>query len=341
MPIWRLRAALARRRASVDLVVARLDRLSATLALDASYVAVPEWVGARAPVPDDARQFCRAQQEPCHNMARGRRAGLRPEVSHELRDFDDFYDRMYVPFVRAGSTATEAVVSNRAAHATLLSPRRPRVGGRDGAAGVAGVLYRTPRDDPRSGRARHAPTAISRRARDGRGLRARALRLRARPRARLHGGRLRRLAPVTDRRPARLQGALGLRASSTNRTMFYDLCLAWDRLTPPLLAFLTRTPLIFRQSDGLAALWASVDTSEIGAARPVLQSLRRLYLLGDADDASTDARDPDHPRRPDGAPGVAAGEGAGLGGLRRSAVFDSAAPTCTHSAPAPANGSRS
>lgn len=284
VPIWRLRAELARRRASVDLVVARLDRISATLALDASYVAVPEWVGARAPVPADARQFCRGRKSLSSNMARGRRAGLQPEVSHEMRDFHDFYDRMYVPFVRR-LHGTEAMVSNR--------PRLRRCfrqGGvlwavRDGER-VAGVLYRT--------RGRTLDMVVVGTAggdlgpwRDGAGF---ALELFLIEHAHALGCTV---VDLGGSRPSPNDGLLAYKARwnarvVTNRTAFYDLCLAWDRLTPPLLAFLTRTPLIFRQSDGLAALWASVEPRpEIGAARAVLQSLRRLYLLGDADDAST------------------------------------------------------
>ncbi len=44
---------------------------------------------------------------------------------------------------------------------------------------------------------------------------------------------------------------------------------------------MARTPLIVRQSDGLAALWASAGTDpDLGGARSVLRKLRRLYLLG-------------------------------------------------------------
>jgi hypothetical protein len=71
-----------------------------------------------------------------------------------------------------------------------------------------------------------------------------------------------------------------------NRTSFYDLHLAWDRLGPALLAFLARTPLIFRQADGLAALWGPDTPASVRATRPVLQSLRRLYLVGGAASAA-------------------------------------------------------
>lgn len=280
VPVWRVRAALDRHRATVDLVVARLDRLTASLALDDTYVAVPEWIGALAPVPADAWQLCRSRKSFAHNLARVRRAELRPEVSHAAGDFEEFYERMYVPFIRRRH-GTESVVTNRARLRRCF-----RQGGLvwalQGEERVAGMLFRV--------RGRTVDLVVLGAAdgtldalRDGAIF---ALDLFLLDHARTLG------CSVIDfggSRPSPADGLLLTKARWNariveNRTMFYDLHLSWDRLGGPLLGFLTRTPLIIRQSDGLAALWGPESAARIRTARSVLRSLRRLYFLGGTDE---------------------------------------------------------
>jgi hypothetical protein len=286
VPLWRLAGELARRRPAVDLVVARLDRVSAALALDASYTAVPEWLGGLAPVPADIQALCRASKSLSHNLARMRRAGFQPLVAHDERDFLDFYDRMYVPFIRQRHGA-ESVVSNRSRLRRCF-----RQGGvlwvlQDGKR-VAGVIVRNRR-----------PTLdlVVLGTADGDLAAARAGAVFALDYFAFEHARALGCTAVDfgGSHPSPSDGLLlskarwGVRMVAS-RTLFWDLCLSWERLTPPLLAFLARTPLIFRQADGLAALWATGDPRdgpcpEIGAAHAVLRSLRRLYVLGAADEA--------------------------------------------------------
>lgn len=279
VPVWQLADTLARHRAAVDLVVARLDRLSSALTLDASYVAVPEWVGAHAPVPPDARQFCRDRKSLSHNLRRAERAGYQPCVSYAEADFDAFYDRMFVPFLRRRHGPV-SIVTNRARLRRCF-----RQGGLmwalRGGERVAGLLFRIrgrTLDLVVLGTADGALDPV----RDGALF---ALELFLFEHARPLG------CTVVDfggSRPSPSDGLLLYKARwnprvVASRTTFYDLCLSWDRFGPALLAFLARTPLIFRQADGLAALWGPAEEASIHAARHVLRTLRRLYLVGGTD----------------------------------------------------------
>ncbi len=251
VPVWRVAGELARRRPEVDLVVARLDRVSAALALDESYVAVPEWVGAQAPVPADVAGFCRQSKSLSHNLGRARRAGIQPEVSHAAADFDEFYDRFYLPFTRRRHGA-ENVVSNRARLRRCF-----RQGGimwiRHGEERFAGLLFRTRgrsldlvvigmADEPFDPRREGAAFALVFHLFE-------------------HARRLG--CTIVDfgiSRPSLRDGLLLNKARwgariVPSRTTFYELSLSWDQLGAPLVDFLARTPLIFRQADGLAALW--------------------------------------------------------------------------------------
>lgn len=289
VPSWRLAAELERLRDSVDLVIARLDRVSATLFLGSAWVAVPEWVGGVMSVPDDPWQFAQQSKSMQNNLRRMQRAGFRPLVSHDEQDFHEFFDRMYVPFTRNRHGA-QAVLANRARMRRCF-----RQGGllwalRDGVR-VAGLLFRT--------RGRTLDVVVigtenGERGPIGDGV-AIALDLFVLEHAKRLGCTL---FDFGGSRSSPQDGVLLYKARwgarvVESRTTFYDVCLSWNRLNEALLSFLAHTPLIFRQADGLAALWTIAGGSEtvradITASRSVLRSLRRLYLLGVPPDESLD-----------------------------------------------------
>lgn len=288
VPSRRVGAELARRRGAVDLVIARLDRATAAFALDDSWVLVPEWVGARSPIPDDVLAFFRRSKSLASNLARIRRAGFRPVVSHAMDDFDHFYERMYLPFARERHD-TEAVVTDRARLRRCF-----RQGGvmwaLRGDERVAGLLFRV------RGRTfdlvvlgtadgTHEPLA------DGALF---ALDLFLFEHARTLG------CTVVDfggSRPSPRDGLLAYKARfeariGATRATFYDLGLWWPRWTPALRAFLAHTPLLVRQGDGLAALWCGATRADLHAGRQVLRSCRRVFLVDGAEDAASAAIDP-------------------------------------------------
>jgi KDO2-lipid IV(A) lauroyltransferase len=275
-------AELARRRAGVDLAVARIDRVTAAFALDDSWVLVPEWVGARSPVPEDVVALCRRSKSLENNLARMRRAGFRPAVSHAMEDFDLLYERMYLPSTR-GRHDTEAVFTDRARLRRCF-----RQGGimwaLRGDERVAGLLFRV--------RGRTFDLIVLGTTDGARGPVADgaifALDLFLFEHARTLG------CTVLDfggSRPSPRDGLLAYKARwdariGASRATFYDLGLWWPRWTPALRGFLERTPLLVRQGDGLAALWYGASRADLHAAHHVLRSCRRVYLVDGAEDAA-------------------------------------------------------
>jgi hypothetical protein len=236
---------------------------------------VPEWVGALAPVPPDAAAFCRASKSLAHNLTRMLRAGFRGVVSHAAEDFEQFYDRVYGPFLRRRHGA-EVVLSNRARLRRCF-----RQGGLvwalRGDEHVAGILFRVrgrTLDFVVLGTMDGALAPVD----EGVIL---ALDVFLTDHARALG------CTVVDfggSRPSPSDGLLVYKARwdarvVANRTTFYDLGLWWERWTPALRAFLHRNPLLLRDGEGLAALWHGATAADLKGARLVLRSLERVYVV--------------------------------------------------------------
>lgn len=102
VPLWALPRTLERLSSSANLVVARVDRLSARLLFDASYLRVPEWVDLWVTVPDDLYSLERGnhKRNVKNDLRRIRQNGLVYDVSHADADLDVFYNGFYVPFAR-------------------------------------------------------------------------------------------------------------------------------------------------------------------------------------------------------------------------------------------------
>jgi hypothetical protein len=99
LSLARLSRDLARLEGEADLVVLRVPRLIADLAQGGTSIVMPESVGMRAPIAEiEARR--RGSTSVISAERRVRRAGLAPRQSEDPRDFDLFYDSMYVPFAR-------------------------------------------------------------------------------------------------------------------------------------------------------------------------------------------------------------------------------------------------
>lgn len=319
IPVWRVASELERRRDTADLLITRLDRLSARLFLPAQPMAVPEWVGGLLPVPDEPRQLMRQSKGLKNMLNRLRHGGLRPLVSHEDRDFQAFFDEMYVPFIRRRH-GPKSVVRNRS-----VMRRCFRQGGllwalREGER-VAGCLYRT-RGRIIDAVAVGTPKGDWQPIAAGAGF---ALDLFLVEHAKQLGCEL---VDFGGSRPSLRDGLLLYKARWGARvvekqTTWYDLNLSWARLNDAVLSFFARVPLIFRDVDGLSALWAvgrdpSAVHADLVTSRAALRTLRRLYLLGAPSDVAVDLGDIetvliDPTAQPGWHPGSASVRRAGLG----------------------------
>ena len=113
VPLWGLRSFVESRRRDVDMVIIRVDRISARLFFRDGYLVVPEGVGSRIIVPIDLKQLARLSKSVKGDLRRVRRDGLTSTISHAASDCDFFYDTMYVPFLRKRHGDFAAVRSRR------------------------------------------------------------------------------------------------------------------------------------------------------------------------------------------------------------------------------------
>jgi hypothetical protein len=266
-------------RGTADLVVARVARVSAArLGFDDDWLPLPDWIGMRLEAPFDVDAIARRNHSVYDDIRRTRRDWT-AEQSHRAGDFAAFYHSMYVPFVQR----------RHRGDAYLRSARRLRRAFRRGGLlwalrrgeRVAGLLF-----EIRGGTLDAVAIGVS--GGDDDWLRAGAVaalyvhmidlaRANACRSIDWHGSRPSLADGVT--RFKRKWGAVVYdRPQVLHATMLH-----WDRLSPAVLAFLERTPLVFHDADGLSALAVARGGIAGAPARTAAQfgmpGLRRVVLL--------------------------------------------------------------
>jgi hypothetical protein len=101
LPLWEVPSTLQRLGASADLVIARVDRLSARLLFRSNYLRVPESIGTWLAVPDDLNELKRTNRSVKADLRRIRLDRLTFAVSHAEADCETFYRTMYVSYMRS------------------------------------------------------------------------------------------------------------------------------------------------------------------------------------------------------------------------------------------------
>ena len=102
VPLWALPRMLASLTPSVDLVIGRVDTLSARLFFDSNYLHAPEWVELWLTVPADLSSLTTGY----HNkglkkdLRRVTRNGITCELSQSQADLEVYYHDFYVPYAR-------------------------------------------------------------------------------------------------------------------------------------------------------------------------------------------------------------------------------------------------
>ena len=272
VPGWRLARTLRRMRGSADLVVARVARVSAArLGFDDDWLSVPDWIGMRLVAPFDLDAIARRSHSAGDDIRRVRRDWT-AEESHRDDDFAAFYRDMYFPFVRHRHRGEAYVRSIRRLrrvfrHGGLLWVRR-------GGERVAGLLFR------RRGPELHA-VALGVAGDEDAALRSGAVAA-----CYVHLIELARTSGCGaidwhGSRPSLADGVTSYKRKwgmvvYDRPEVLHTTLLRWERLTPCVLAFLTRTPLVFHDVDGLSAL--AVASGDDAAALP--RTVERMRISG-------------------------------------------------------------
>lgn len=99
VPVWRLQRLLNEWRSTADLVDVEIDRVSARLFLDTSYLKVPQWIISWMKVPEDMQAFGRTHRNAQADIRRIRIKNFECQWSREPKDFDLFYEKFFRPYV--------------------------------------------------------------------------------------------------------------------------------------------------------------------------------------------------------------------------------------------------
>ncbi|HSH69946.1 MAG TPA: GNAT family N-acetyltransferase, partial [Deferrisomatales bacterium] len=266
---------LRRLQSAVDLVVARVDTLSARRCFGSEFLHVPEWVGTWLPVPRDPEPLARAPRSLRDDLRFVRNSRLQPRLSRQEAGFEEFYRDMYVPFIhnRHGEFSHP--------HGYRSLRRAFRQGGllwaeRDGQK-IAGALFETSREVLHFralGTAGGDPALVKRG-----GLAAlygfMVDHARAQGCARVDLGTNRALLQDGVLRYKRKWGAVLADRAETR----FELLLGWNRLDGAALAACASTSPIFRGPAGLAAIHV-LDTHRAATSADAEEAHRAVWIPG-------------------------------------------------------------
>jgi hypothetical protein len=279
VPVWRLHSALERLAPAADLAVARVDRHFASRFSSREYLAVPEWVSSRLPLPVDLQALARGNSSVAEDLRKVRRDASTLEVARAPADFERFYADFYVPYIR-NRFGTDAYTRGKAWSRHAFE----RGGGilwlRRDLAYLAGGLFqrRGQRLDLLAIGLGDGNLALRRK-----GLLAR-LYVELIAHATREGGTQMGLG---GSRPSLRDGVLRYKAKwgavlEPKRAPLYWWLVRWNRLDGAVADFLSRTPLVFRDGEalsGLACVDAAAENPQREARHLWMRGLRRLCIV--------------------------------------------------------------
>jgi len=273
LPVWRLKDLVETHGATADLTVIRIGGWSARWWLrDAGFLAVPEWIGTRIPVPADLEPLLQSGGSIRRDMTLVRRHGFEPALASDDEALRFFYRHVYRPYTlaRYGDDSylrTEADLARRLRRGGILWVL-------DRGERVAGALYELCGD---------VLVLLALGTLDGnlslvqRGAVA-ATYLFALRRAQELGCTA---VDLRGCRPSLLDGVLSYKKKwgavvCEKPETYYDLLLRWNRASTVVLEFFTRNPLIFRNGGGFAALTGAPPEQARSLAMGGIDAIYRL-----------------------------------------------------------------
>ena len=256
-PLWNLPGRLKSMRSSADLTVVHIDRLSARLAFGKEYLAVPEWIGWVLEVPEDISELSRGNPSLKSDLRAISLNNFTSDITYSDSDFDFFYSRMYVPSVlkrHGGQGRMENYYKLRRCfrNGGLL---RVRQNGKHVAGGVFQPMGKTLRflilgtldgdwEIVKEGGVAALYLFIINHAK---GFSFRCLDF---------GGS----RPSLNDGLLRYKRKWGMKIIE-NKYVYHDFLVYWNRLSDPVFSFLSNSPLIFRDKNGLSVI-KTVDSDE-------------------------------------------------------------------------------
>lgn len=235
---------------SATLVIARVDELTARVFLPRSYVVVPEWVDLLLTVPDDFETLTRGNHSLKSDLKTALRNRLTCQVSHSAGDLETFYQVFYVPFVRERHGAYAYTWSLGMLRYHLR--RGVLVWVTQGGQRIAGAVLRA--------KGAMLQTVAMGTANGD----YQPIRLGAATAIYCHAVEYARASGCTEinfggSRPVLTDGALRFKTKWGMRLVqqagpCYDFLIRWEHLDDSIRAFLSKTPLIFRDREQLSAV---------------------------------------------------------------------------------------
>lgn len=279
MHVWSLPGLLKRLRPYADMTIVRIDALSGRTWFDSGYLSVPEWIGARMALGEEALSRTMKGKSVRDDLRRVRKSNLRYSVSHGDEDFDFFYSSMYAPYTRARfGDLTGTAPANYLRHAFrrggVLFAEQDR-------ARLAGLVY------SRRGEVFRLVLVGTRKGKMGpvkMGALA-ALYVFAIQHARSMGCTV---LDLGGSRPVLQDGVLRFKAKWRPRLYDdgaypFEMRVHWNHLGGVVADFFSHTSLIFRESGGFATIHTPTGNgaAALAEARALwVGGLGRFYLAG-------------------------------------------------------------
>lgn len=282
VPAWRIARTLRQARATADLAVVHVARVSAArLGLGDDYLPVPDWIGMRLAAPFDLAKLAHRSRSLADDLRRIRQARWTSEISHRAADLAAFHGGMYAPFTR--------IRHGPEAHVQPLRRLRRafRRGGilwvsRDGER-VAGCLFER-RHDTLAAVALGVVRGDPARMKEGAIPAVYAQLIELARSSRCADIDFRGSRPSLDDGLTRFKRKWG--AAVYDRPDVHSTTLVhWNRMNPVVEAFLAHTSLVFRDGGGLSALAVAGpgerDAGDASATceRLGVPGLRRMIVL--------------------------------------------------------------
>jgi hypothetical protein len=275
VPVWALPSFLKHLAVDADLIVARVDRISARLFFEDGYLVVPESIGCRLLLPVDFDKLAQASLSVKEDLGTLRREGFTMEVSHREADCEAFYSSMYLPFVQKRHGEFAVI------HNVHQLRRKFRRGGliwlRRGDHRIAAALFEREGDVFRG-------VALGTTGGDLSLMKQGALaalyifEIKCAQEGRCASIDFGGTPPILNDGLLRFKRKWGVQLMNEHQTP-YEYLVRWERPNEQVLDFLADVPLIFRNHGHLAGL-SAIRLNDVAHANQASMRHRSLWMAG-------------------------------------------------------------